>query len=71
MANGIRTVEPRGFNEGHSSKFHEGSQVWQTPEIGRRTYQVKRCGNDNKDEDNSSKTLNGKNELISFNFSYQ
>ena len=28
-----------------------------TPEEGRRTYQPKRCGNNNKDEDNSSKTL--------------
>ena len=25
MANGIRTDDPRGFNKGRSSKFHEGS----------------------------------------------
>ena len=44
-------------------KFLEGSRVWQTPEEGRRTYWPKRCGNNNKDEDNSSKTLNDKNML--------
>ena len=61
MANGIRTGNPRGFNKGHSLKFHEGSWVQQTPEEGRRTYQPKHCGNNNKDEDNSLKTLNDKN----------
>ena len=44
MANGIRTGDPRGFNKGRSSKFHEGSRVRQTPEEGRRTYRPKRCG---------------------------
>ena len=33
----------------------------QTPEEVRWTYQPKRCGNNNKDEDNSPKTLNDKN----------
>ena len=33
------------------------SRVRQTPEEGRRTYRPKRCGNNNKDEDNSPKTL--------------
>ena len=65
MANGIRTSESPppggGFNKGRSSKFREGSQVQQTPEEDRRTYQPKRCGNNNKDEDNSLKTLNDKN----------
>ena len=61
MANGIRTGDPCGFNKGRSTKFHEGSQVRQTPEEGRRTYRPKRCGNNNKDEDNSPKTLNDKN----------
>ena len=37
------------------------SQVRQTPEEGRRTDQPKRCGNSNKDEDKSPKTLNDKN----------
>ena len=33
----------------------------QTPEEGRRTYQPKHCGNNNKNEDYSPKTLNDKN----------
>ena len=60
MANGIRTGDPRGFNKGRSSMFREGSRVRQTPEEGRRTYRPKRCGNNNKDEDNSPKNLNKK-----------
>ena len=62
MANGIRTGDPRGFNKGRSSKFREGSRVRQTPEEGRRTYRSKRCRNNNKDEDNSPKNLNDKNQ---------
>ena len=65
MANGIRTGDPRGFNNGRSSKFHEGSRVRQTPEEGRRRYRPKRCGNNNKDEDNSPKTLIDKNQQAS------
>ena len=53
---------PRGFNKGRSSKLREGSQVQQTPEEGRWTYRPKRWGNNNKDEDNSPKTLNDKNQ---------
>ena len=64
MANGIRTVDPRGFNKGRSSKFREGSRVRQTPEDW-RTYRPKGCGNNNKDEDNSPKTLNDKNQQAS------
>ena len=64
MANGIRTGDPRRFNKGCSSKFHKGSQVQQTPEEGRGTYQPKR-GTNNKDEDNSLKTLNDKNHQAS------
>ena len=60
MTNGIRTGDLRGFNKGRSSNFREGSRVWQTHEEGRRTYQPKRCGNNNKDENNSPKTLNDK-----------
>ena len=60
MAHGIRTGDPRGFNKGCSSKFHVSSQVQQTPEEGRRIYWLKCCGNNNKDEDNSPKTLNDK-----------
>ena len=62
MANGIRTGDPYGFNKGLSSKFHEGSQVRQTPEEGRRTYRPKRCRNNNKDADDSLKNLNDKNQ---------
>ena len=65
MADGIRTGDPRGFNKGRSSKFREGSRVRQTPEEGRRTYRLKRCGNNNKDEDNSLKNNNDKNQQVS------
>ncbi len=37
----------------------------QTPEESRRTYRPKRYGNNNKDEDNSPKTLNDKNHQAS------
>ena len=60
MANGIRTGDPRGFNKGRSSMFREGSRVRQTPEEGRWTYRLKRCGNNNKDEDNGPKTFDDK-----------
>ena len=65
MANGIRTGDPRGFNKERSSKFREGSRVRQTPEEGWRTYRPKRCGNNNKDEDNSPKNLDDKNQQAS------
>ena len=60
MANEIRTGDPRGFNKRRSSKFREGSRIRQTSEEVRRTYRPKRCGNYNKDEDNSPKSLNDK-----------
>ena len=41
-------------------KIHVGSQVQQTHGEGQRTYRLKRCGNNNKDEDNCPKTLNDK-----------
>ena len=50
---------------GRSLKFREGSQVRQTPEEGWRTYRLKHCGNNNKDEDNSLKTFNDKNHQAS------
>ena len=65
MANGIGTGDPRGFNKGHSSKFHVGSRVRQTHEEGQWIYRSKRCGNNNKDEDNSPKTLHDKNHQAS------
>ena len=66
MANGIRTGDPNRFNRGHSSKLRLGSRVRQTPEEGRRTYRLKRCGNNNKDEDNSPKTLNDNSLLYKY-----
>ena len=39
---------------------NEGSRVRQTSEEDQRTCQLKRNGNNNKDEDNSLKTLNDK-----------
>ena len=64
MAYGIRKGDPRGFNKGRSSKFREGSRVRQTPKEGRRICRPKRCGNNNKDDYNSPKTLSDKNILI-------
>ena len=61
MANGIRTGDPRGFKKGRSSKFRVGSRVRQTLEEGRRSYQLKRSGNNNEDKDNSQKILNDTN----------
>ena len=61
LRNGIRTGDPRGFNKGRSSKFREGSLVQQTPEKGRWIYRLKRCRNNNKDEDNCPNTFNDKN----------
>ena len=49
-----------GFNKGRNSKFREGSRVRQTPEEGLKTYWLRRWRNNNKDEDNSPKTLNDK-----------
>ena len=66
MAKEIRTGDPRRFNKRRSSKFREGSRIQQTPKEGRSTYQPKRCGNNNKDEDNSPKTLNDKNNHLQF-----
>ena len=65
MADGIRKGKPHGFNKGCSPKFHVGSWVRQTPEEGWRTYWPKHGGNNNKDEDNSPKTLNDKNQQAS------
>ena len=56
----------KGFNKGRSSKFCKGSQVRQTPEEGWRICLSKRHGINNKNEDNSLKTLNDKNLLNNF-----
>ncbi len=57
---------PRVFTKGHSSKFRVGSRVRQTPKEGWRTHRPKRCWNNNKDKDNSPKTLNDKNHQALF-----
>ena len=62
MVNGIRASDSRGFNKGRDSKFHVGFRVRQeAPEEGRRTYRPKYFEYNNKNEDNSPKTLNDKN----------
>ena len=62
MLNGIRASDPCGLNKGRDWKFRVGSRVRQeTPEEGLWTYRQKRCEYNNKDEDNSPKTLNDKN----------
>ena len=65
MANEIRTGDLCGFNKGCSSKFCGGSWVRQTPEEDQWTYRLKRYGNNDKDEDDSPKTLNDKNHQAS------
>ena len=65
MVNGIKTSDPHRLNKGCGSKFRVGSWVWRTPEEGRRTYRPKRCEYNNKDVDNSPKTLNDKNQQAS------
>ena len=64
MSKGIRTGDPHVFNKGRSSRLREGSRVRQKHEEGRRTYRPKRGGNNNKDEDNSLKTLNDTWDII-------
>ena len=64
MANGIRRGNPCGFNKGCSSKFREGFWVRQTPEEGQKIYRPKRSENNNKDGDNSPKTLNDKEPFV-------
>ena len=61
IANGIRAGDPCWFNKGRSSKSRVGFRVRQIPEDGRRIYRPKRGENNNKDENNSPKTLNDKN----------
>ena len=63
MVNGIRIRNPCELNKGRVWKFHAGSQVRQTPEEDQRTYWPKCCEYKIKDDDNSQKTLNDKNEV--------
>ena len=61
---GSHILIPLAITRYKYSKFR-GSRVRQTHEEGRRTYQPKRCENNNKDEDNSPKTLDDKNHQAS------
>ena len=62
MVNGIRASDPLGLNKGRVLKFNVGSRVQQgIPKEGRSTYRPKRFKYNNEDEDNSLKTLIGKN----------
>ena len=54
----IVSLEAYGTNA--YNRYAMCSRVRQRPEEGRRTYRLKRCGNNNKDEDNCPKTLNDK-----------
>ena len=60
MANGIRTGDPRRFNKGRSSKFREGSPSLTKAggHIDRNVVEI-----NNKNEDNSPKTLNDKKKI--------
>ena len=62
MVDEIRASDPCRLNKGCGLKFHVGSRVQQeTLEEGWRTYQLKRC--EYNDKDNSPKTLNNKNKI--------
>ena len=66
MVDGIkRSVPPHGLNKGQGLKFCIGSQVWQTPEEGWKSFRAKHWEYNNKDEDNSLKTLNNQNHQVS------
>ena len=66
MVNRIRAIYPHWLNKVFGLKFCVGSQVQhETLEEGQRTYQPKCCEYNNKDEDNSPKTLNDKKVLTS------
>ena len=59
IVNWIRIIYPLGLNKAFGSKVCGSSWVWQKPsEEGWRRHQPKHCEYNNKDEDNSSNTLN-------------
>ena len=60
MVNGIRTSDPRGLSKGRGSKFRVISRVLHISEEGRMPYWPKRCEHNNRDENNSLKTMNDK-----------
>ena len=64
MVNRIGTVYPCGSNKEFSSRFCEDSQArHETLEEDRRTYRLKRCQYNNKDEVSSLNILSN-NQLI-------
>ena len=64
MVKRIRASDPHGLNKGWGLKFYVGFRVQQDiPEEGQRIYRPKYCEYNNKDEDNSPKTLNDKDNL--------
>ena len=65
MVNRIRTSDLCGLNKGCGLKFCVGSRVQQNPEESWRRYWPKCCEYNHKDEDNSPKTLNDKNQQAS------
>ena len=65
MVNGIRTSDPHVLNKGRSSKFREVPEFDKHLKKAGRTYRPKRYEYNNKDEDNSPKTLNDKNHQAS------
>ena len=58
MVNGIIASDVCRLSKERGSNFCVGQE---TPEEGGRTYRPKSCEYNNKDEDNSPKTLNDKN----------
>ena len=65
MANGIKTGDHRGFNKGRSSKFCEGSRFLQNTWRRLEDISAETLLKYKKDEDNSPKTLNDKNQQAS------
>ena len=64
MVNGSRPSDLCGLNRACSSNFYIDSLFRQTPEECLVTYRPKRCEYNNKDKDNSPKTLNHKNHQV-------
>ena len=62
MANVIRTGDPLGFNKDVVLSSVKVPEFKHLKKARGQTYQLKRCGNNNKDEDNSLKTFNDKNQ---------
>ena len=67
MVNGIRTISLDGLNKGFTFSFSVASQVQhKTPEEGWRTYRLKCCEYNNKDDYNPN-ILSDKNQVFLWN----